>query len=229
VPRLTPEAQHSAIEGAFRKLPIARPDDPERLSYESLIPAIPRQLLVERGNVWPVRPENEKARKLQKAIETFQRRNELTSTATAKKELAAVRRYAEKLLQALNALHKPTIDALNFRREALFGAGGLSTTLRILIATASSADIPELPATAGRGRRVNTQARRIALEVATHFYGLTGKMPTIRTRADTGVAYGPFLQLLKEIFAALEMRAGAENHARWAVKAMEEYRPKLAN
>ena len=227
--RLTPEEQHLAIEAAFRELEIKRPDDPQKLSYESLIPSIPRQLLVERGNVRPTAPVSPEVAKMWDAIDILRRHTEPASNRATRRELVVLKRQAEALLKALNALHKPAIDALNFRREALIGGGGLKARLQILIVAAAAAEVPALPANAGRGRRINTQARKMALEVAKHYFGLTGEMPTVRTPIGGGKPYGPFIQLLTEIFAALDIRAGVENHARWAIKAMEQYRRNMGN
>lgn len=48
---------------------------------------------------------------------------------------------------------------------------------------------------------------------------LTGVKATIRVRALDGVAYGPYLTFLTELFEALEINASAENWGREATKA----------
>lgn len=225
--KLTPAEQQKAIEAAFRKLPIARPTDPEKLSYESLIPSIPRQLLVERGNVRLRDMGDVAVAEMWRYIDAHKRHEELASSSTTKREIASLARHARALFGAIDSLHKPAIDALNYRKEALTGPLGIRTKLKVLIAAADSATVPELPANAGRGRRPHVQARKIAFEVAKHFYALTDKLPTVRTLE--GKAYGPFIDLLGDVFAALEIRDAVENHAREVCKVMKENQRKQTN
>jgi hypothetical protein len=228
VGRMTWAEKEAAIEAAFRKLPISRPGNADALSTEMSIPGIGRRLLLTKGNEPPpnLQTEDIATVAMWKEVAALRRHTEAASSAATEKELAGVKKRAEALLTAIDALHKPAIDALNYRTGALIGPRGLTTRLRILIAAAFHAEIPELPANAGRGRRVRDQPRRIADATAEHFYRLTGKMPTVRTPFSGGKPYGPFIELLTEVFAILGITQGVENHAREAIRAMEEYRPK---
>jgi hypothetical protein len=220
--------REAAIEAAFRRLPIWRPGNPEVLSYESLIPGIGRQLLLMKGNEPPpnLKTVDKTTAAMWKGVAALRRHTETASTSATRRELANLEKRAAALLNAIDALHKPAIDALNYRKEALIGPAGLTTKLRVLSAAASHATIPELPATVGRGRKTKDQPHRIALAAAQHFYGLTGKIPTVIVPSAGGKARGPFVKLLTEIFAAVGVAASAEYHAREAARAMEGYRSK---
>jgi hypothetical protein len=194
--RLTWTEREAAIDAAFRKLPIKPPD---KLSSEMLIPGIARELALMRGAERPT----------EAGVAALKRHAEAASSAATKKEIAALKKHAEGLIEAIDALHKPAIDALAYR---LTGPAGLTTRLRILIAQASCAEVPD-DLRAKKGAGVKVQARRIANTTAEHYYRLTGNNPTVIVNPDTNKAYGPFLDLLKEIFDVLGITASAESQA----------------
>jgi hypothetical protein len=101
---------------------------------------------------------------------------------------------------------------LGYRPGALIGPAGLTTRLRILIAIASRAEVPDQPP--NRGPKEKDHPRSIARMTAEHYYRLTGDKPHVNTNPGTRKAYGPFLVLLTEIYAALGIEASAESQAR---------------
>jgi hypothetical protein len=126
------------------------------------------------------------------------------STAT-RRELGDVRKHAKALHQAIDALHKPAIEALNFRPGVLIGATGLTTTLRILVAATKIANdsVPDGDQKAGRPKKAS--ALTVAMAAGEHYYLLTGDRPK---------RYGHFIKLLDEAFDALRIKASVEDFAR---------------
>jgi len=220
--------REAAIEAAFRKLPISRPDNPEKLSYECAIPGIGRELLLMKGNEPPpnLKTADKTTNTMWRGVAALRRHTEAASGAATVKELAALKKHADALLDAIEALHKPAIDALNYRTGALIGPAGLTTKLRVLNVAVSQATIPEPPANSGRGRRKMDQPFGIALAAAEHFYRLTDNMPGVTVLYADGKAGGQFVDLLKEVFAAVGINGSVEYYARKAVTAMKEYRSK---
>jgi hypothetical protein len=143
----------------------------------------------------------------------------IASRTTIKKELAEVRKNACTLLRTLQTLHKPAIEALGYLKPWPTGPGGLETQLRILIAAASSAELPELSANAGKGAPVKYQARKVARTLAQHYLGLTGKLPT-RIVSENKSAYGSFIVLLTAVYKILGIEAEADGQAREAIRFM---------
>jgi hypothetical protein len=176
------------LETAFRALPIERPSDPDKLSYEAAIPGIARGL------------------SLMRRVEGVPAALRDAGSAATKKELADVRKHAKALLGAINELHKPAIEALNFRPGVLTGTSGLTTSLRILIAAAQIAKGDIIPdQESKRGQPKKASAHAVAMAAGEHYYLLTGDRPK---------RYGHFIKLLDEIFDALGIDASAEEFAR---------------
>jgi hypothetical protein len=120
--------------------------------------------------------------------------------ATVKKGLQKVATHAARTVEALDSLPPEVIAALNLR-PATFRQ--LKLMLRILPILAKSAEV-------GPRRRATTKVhpRKIAWRVAEHYCALTGKRkPTVPDK--NGVPYGPFLELLTDVFRILEVRASA--------------------
>lgn len=70
------------------------------------------------------------------------------------------------------------------------------------------------PAGRPRGRPAETQKEFCAREVRDAFKKITGSNPKLLLDRVTGVAGGPFLLLLMDVFEALEIPANAEHFAR---------------
>ena len=62
-----------------------------------------------------------------------------------------------------------------------------------------------------RGAPKKLQLRKIAQAVAQHYYALTGKKPTVPKK--DGIAYGPFLDLLTEVYMILDFKKNASAEA----------------
>jgi hypothetical protein len=157
------------LKAAFRKLPITAAY-PDKIPYESVLPGICRELV--RLSATP--PRGKPA-----------------------KELAELKKHAEKLLNAIVELHKPALDAAVV-------PDGLTMRLGVLIAQIDEAKL------GGRPRK--DQAWEITKMTAETFYRLTGGAAHPNTK--DGKAYGPFLDLLTEVFNILGVDASPESQAR---------------
>ena len=139
---------------------------------------------------------------------------------TTIRELGLVAKKAKAMLSAVEALHQPAIDALGYHPPWPRGIGGLETQLRILLAMAENAPLTDQNRSAGRGAKVKAQPQAIARVAACHFFGLTGRMPTLRVRE--GKAYGPFLEFITSIFECLGIDAKPESQASSAITFMKK-------
>jgi hypothetical protein len=127
------------------------------------------------------------------------------STKKPTKQLRELAKLTGLALRLLDGLSQPALDALNYNRQRV-NLKQLRFGLFILHAAADLASAP----VASKPRK--TQERKIARVVAQHYHGLTGEQPAVRTK--DGVAYGPFLDLLSEVFEILEVAASSEDQAR---------------
>ncbi len=160
------------------------------------------------------------------------RRRQPVSAEKATRERHDLAGKIDKCLNSLDGLSPTAIGALNYRREAL---RDVQLKLRILKACAETSEPasaepasaepasaePASAAKGGRPRKVS--AKNIAEVVGQHFRGLTGKRPTVSVYPPVGVkekdgkAYGPFLDLMTDVFTALEIKASPEVWARHVV------------
>jgi len=125
------------------------------------------------------------------------------------KLLRSLAQSTQRSLEALEALSKNTLEALNYQPAAL---RKLKTHLRILHAVVEAeVNSPARPP-ARRGPKPKLRPRKIAVAVADHFFGLTGKPPN-RTKLSSG-----FLCFLGEIFKALGVVASAEVYGKEAIR-----------
>jgi hypothetical protein len=147
--------------------------------------------------------------------------NQAASRKQTEAELAQLRKSALDLLNAILSLHQPALDALYpqpWVKENLTRDWGLQWHLRMLAICAFSADTSNIPETAGKGAPQKRRAAAIAQRVAEYYWGYTGNPPTLRTPADGGPAYGPFLSLLQSVFEVLGETASAESQAKAVIQ-----------
>ena len=109
------------------------------------------------------------------------------------------------------------MERLNYNQDSL---RSLITNLRILQAGAENTGPAEI-SRSNRGAPKKVHIERISDVVAEHYFGLTGKAPTVI--CTDGVAYGAFVKLLGDIFAILAVDASAESQARSAIKRVRGY------
>lgn len=125
-----------------------------------------------------------------------------------KKSLETAARDARRTVSAIEQLPEEAIAAFNFRPNML---RQLETRLRIFAASAGAAADGE----SRKGARKNEQKSKIADAVGRHYFGVTGKRPTVATNKENGKAYGQFLETLSDVYAALGVRGGgAEGQAK---------------
>lgn len=180
-----------ALEAAFRKLAIRRSEAADGIPYETLIPAIARQLMLIRPNPGIHLPQ-------------------AVTTKTAKRELRDLARKIEKTIKALRDLSPTARAAVNFQEAAL---RTMTTSLRILLASTES-EVPESSAVGGRPKHMSV--RKISEAVGQHYHALTGERATVRVReaGDKACAYGPFFDLMTEVFQVLNLSDSPEVWAR---------------
>jgi hypothetical protein len=154
---------------------------------------------------------------------------EVVSEAKSKREIENLNKKAKELRLALQDLHRPAIEALdNYSPKRPHWRAEMIDDLFFLMAKTTLARVGSLPRNAGRGAKPRRQAKKIASSVATHYFRITGKFPTVITPSDGGKAYGPFLDLLSEVFRLLNVKASAESQAKEAIQRMETIRLKKA-
>jgi hypothetical protein len=145
----------------------------------------------------------------------FKRANRRTCEA----QLRSILNAADALISAVNELHEPTILALAqvgvMRTDLLLRATHIKEVV-------GRADLSQVVSRLPKGRPSDEFARDIASHLASNFQLITGKRPTIGVHAgthpETGQAYGPFIELVTRVFAAMGIRARPEFFAREAVK-----------
>jgi hypothetical protein len=145
----------------------------------------------------------------------YSRRYKSASRSASVKELEAVKIAADNLLERISEMHAPAIAAIgkNFKPGWFDGVLLNLNTLRIG-AEFAPGDILDLSPNAGKGRPRKDNVARLAKKVAFHYVHVTGKKPTVRVK--DGIAYGPYLQLIADIFAILEVNEAPEFYARKA-------------
>lgn len=116
-----------------------------------------------------------------------------------------------KMASHMRTLHGPTIDALAARGVLRHD---LSNPVRIAVA-ARYVDLSRLPAVLG-GRPANLRAQGIAKVLAWHYAAVTGKPPKVVHIPDTA-DYGPFVELVCNVFKIAGIRANPLAAARVAV------------
>jgi hypothetical protein len=176
----------SALETAFRKLQLPRSiEGVKGIPYETLIPGIPRQLML---------------------MAPWQCRRNILSPKQALRQLDDT---SARLVDLMDRLPPIVVEALNFRQRAL---SDLKTKLRILNCAAKSTKVPP-----SRGAPRKIQARKVAVAVAQHYYGLTSKKPTV-PKDKNERPYGPFLNLMTAVFEILEVNASALSQAEYVTR-----------
>ena len=103
-------------------------------------------------------------------------------------------------------MSKTAIDAM-----ASAGVGGDDLGRLVQMEEAAQRALERLRARPGRPHK--QRADWITLIAASVFSRLTGMLPTLRTNSE-GVAYGPFVDLLKAVFEACGITASAEARAK---------------
>ncbi|MFI5020866.1 MAG: hypothetical protein ACHQRJ_04320 [Alphaproteobacteria bacterium] len=150
---------------------------------------------------------------------------------------AGERAQAAKRLDAtIGDLHKPTILALANAGFGCFGErealcriahriaeaeGGLSEEeVRILqqaVECAHRADVYAIPKSLAKGPPVNNRVRKVGKILLDAYEELTDKKATVIVKPDDNKASGPFLKLVRDVLAALNIEASAEAVARQAI------------
>lgn len=138
--------------------------------------------------------------------------------ATCEAELNSLIRVADDLVNIVSGLHQPTILALADAGLLRAHLHQIAVQIKEAVARADVSKVdPQLP----KGRHRDEFARMIAGYLANQFHFLTGETPTIRVHTpphpSAGKAYGPFLELITDVFSAMNIKASPETFAREAV------------
>jgi hypothetical protein len=143
------------------------------------------------------------------------------SPAAVKATLARLDEVLDELTAIIRSPHREIFEALDSRTQYKLGRVGRGLlTLQRWAREAPPADGFR------RDRRWRSPFRKhaaaaTARATATAFRALGGKRPTVITRPSNGKAYGPFLELVEEVFGALGIDASAESQARAAIRVKE--------
>ena len=92
----------------------------------------------------------------------------------------------------------------------------LHATLRAIDEAAAPLDDPDYKG----GKPRNEKAHALAGRLATHYYFMTGERP--KRINDKEGTYGPFFDLISEVFQALDIRESATHYARAAIERFME-------
>jgi hypothetical protein len=182
------DAKRAALEEAFRKLPIQHSKAMTGIPYESLLPDIPRQLML-MAHI----PRSE--------AEFYAAKNNLRN----KNGLHKLAKKIGDVIKVLDGLSRDALDSLNYRQTAL---SELKTKLRIFHEVTKAAKFH-----APRRQPPKVQARKLARVVGQHYYGLTGRIPAKTVDSISGNARGQFIDLLRTVYKILGIKASAEAQA----------------
>lgn len=198
VPKATDVAS-AELEAALRKLVEVCGSPPPSVGYiphASTIPGLARELVVH-GVL----------------AKTLNRQ----STASAEKtreELATVAKQAKALFKTLRHLHRPALEALNYRSPWPAGPNGLETHLAILIAAAGGDVELAFYVDEGRSGKSISSAKHVTALLAQYYETLTGVEPTLHTSTLDHTPGGPFYELVSDVFRILKIRASPESQIR---------------
>jgi hypothetical protein len=119
------------------------------------------------------------------------------------------------LVDAIDSLHEPTILSLATSSIAWLGRRELRRLAQQTANAARQADVSGVPLKCLRQTQ-NRPSPLVAGYLAKEYEAFTGKRPTVRAR--DGVAYGPFLGLVQDVFRAMCIDDSAEVAARKAAR-----------
>jgi hypothetical protein len=143
--------------------------------------------------------------------------------AGTRKELESLANRADALERAISDLHQPAIGAL-----AESGFVARQSILDFLRSLALAARGPralaylenEVPIKPKSTKPPDMLANGVGAILANDYFVLTGKKPTRRTKTygeDSGGAYGPFFDLVKDVFLVIGIEADPDRVHREAI------------
>jgi len=131
--------------------------------------------------------------------------------ARCEAELKTLCSAAERLVRAIDNLHEPTILALAAPPISWFARTEVKKMAQQVAYAACHADVSNVAAGVGVQPR-NRPSLVVADIVANEYERITGDRPTVRTR--DGSAYGPFFDLVRDVFIAMDINDSPEVAAR---------------
>ena len=134
-------------------------------------------------------------------------------------ELEALAGAAQRLVEAAGKMHPASIDAL-----AALGITRpwIAEQAQRIIRATKAVDIEAVPENPGRGRSPGKPAAHMVAGILASIYAeKTGNRPTVTTtkKGRAHVPYGPFFDLVQEIFKAARIKASPEMASRKAARA----------
>lgn len=133
------------------------------------------------------------------------------------KELEDFARHGFKLQIEILRMHPSTVDAINAANAALSEEIPSLKKFEALVGLmASAAQVASHRLDGGKraGRPKANTGALVAESVKRAYERLTGKKATAPFNEKTSETYGPFVQLMKDVFAALEIKASASAQAK---------------
>lgn len=137
-----------------------------------------------------------------------------TSRKKAQTEIDSLVKLTDALIANVKNMHSPAIDALAeqgiFRHSVIAFAHSVGTAAR-------RADLGAIPEKVSRGDVAKVRYAMAVTRLLRRQYSmLTRRNPTVIVR--DGKDYGPFLDLVRAVFAVLEIKVSPEARARAAIK-----------
>ncbi len=147
--------------------------------------------------------------------------------AESTSQITRLKSALTELSAALEAIHPRAFSAIDLETEdALRDVGrNASRKYRQSRDEGPPKDVSERDRMS-RVRKRTGRARAATKTTAEIFRELTGRTPTIITPPSGGKAYGPFLELLADVFYILEINASPESQARDVLRLMEKSEPR---
>ena len=147
------------------------------------------------------------------SLQAFEAPREPTAETT-RRLVKRVKQDTATLYRSLTSLRAPAFATIGFKKLPEF-----LELLNELHLAAATAKIPS----PSRGARAKYRAKRVAEMAATCYASLTGRRPS---RAKVSNGHNNFVMFLADVYAALEINASAESHAKNIVAQCRENSPR---
>lgn len=153
----------------------------------------------------------------------------LVNEKTTFAELQKLNKLATKLATHINQIHLPAIvEMYDWDERTILPNQLLEMAEKAKQAASRVEQKLKMNAiesvTSSGGKPTNYRSKILASLLATAYYELTNKVPSVATNAyaDTNAAYGPFFVLVKSVFKAFDLHDNAEHFARQACNNFKE-------
>ena len=141
-------------------------------------------------------------------------RNRPASLKASESELRRLHELCGKLVDAINSMHRPAIDALTEESADVFTLAGRLEEMQASVRCA----ISQIEPRNARGAPTKARAAEVTREAAAVYTQVTGTRPTITTDTRTSEVSGAWPDFLQMVFYALNIHASVASQVRGVVK-----------